>query len=150
VGITYINKVLSAPVACERTISLNLCNDVGIAGLSYSFVNWSRVKKYYSQWFNSQANFELGAIQLISIERNVYVCNLIAQHDIRVLDGFAPIRYEAIDIGFDRLSVEANKLKASVHLSKSEVLHAGGKWENVATIISETLLRARVPTYVYY
>lgn len=85
----------------------------------------------------------IGNISVINVEENVYVVNMIAQHDIRqkMLNGkwTKPIRYDALSECIRRVSqfikVDLADKHVSVHMPRIGCGLAGGNWTEVEKII---------------
>ena len=112
---------------------------------------WPAPEAQYRQWYKQgeAAGFRLGAIQLFEVEPGLAVANMIAQRDIRALNGVQPIRYDALRECLTTLAAQAAARKASVHMPRIGCGLAGGKWPEVEAIIEATLLAADVSVYVY-
>ena len=64
-------------------------------------------------------DFELGRVQFVQVEENLWVANLIGQHKInKDENGDAPIRYNAIEKGLEAVSDFAKTNNASVHMPR--------------------------------
>lgn len=87
---------------------------------------------------------------MVQVEKDLWVCNMIGQHKtISNSNGIPPIRYEAVEKCLEKLSNEALQLNASIHMPRIGCGLAGGKWEEIESIIERTLLRNNVKVYVY-
>lgn len=111
---------------------------------------WKQPESEYRKWFQSGENFNLGKIQTVQVEEDVWVCNMIGQHKtISNSKRIPPIRYEAVEKCLNKLIDEALQLNASVHMPRIGCGLAGGKWEEIEPIIERTLLKNNVEVYVY-
>lgn len=93
--------------------------------------------------------FDLGQVQFMRFEENLWVANLIAQRGIRRSGGKPPVRYDAIRTGLEKVSGFANRMSASVHMPRIGCGLAGGSWDEIEPIIEETLIKAGVRVTVY-
>ena len=71
---------------------------------------------------------------------------MVAQH------GYGPstrprIRYGALTDALDQLEAIASDRRASVHMPRIGVGHAGGNWELISELIDERLVRRGVPVF---
>jgi O-acetyl-ADP-ribose deacetylase (regulator of RNase III) len=112
---------------------------------------WKAPEKQYREWFRSSSRIQLGDVQFVQVEPNLYVANVIGQHGIRSKSSSnPPIRYEAIASGLATLSAFALDHNASVHMPRIGCGLAGGKCEVIEPIIARTLIETGVEVTVYY
>lgn len=111
---------------------------------------WKEPEAEYRNWFASKDNFELGQVQFVQVEENLWVANLIGQHKIhKGANGEPPVRYEAIQQGMTQVAKKAIELGASVHMPRIGCGLAGGKWEKIEPILLEELTAQELETTVY-
>jgi len=143
----------TAPEEEGNKIIVHICNDIGAWGKGFVLAlskRWKQPEKSYKEWFKPTDSFELGAIQLVQVESDIWVANLIGQHKIRKDEkGNPPIRYEAVFEGLNKVTKEAEKLKASVHMPRIGCGLAGGKWPQIEPLIEKTLIKKEIKTVVY-
>ncbi|GAA3594302.1 macro domain-containing protein [Flavivirga amylovorans] len=111
---------------------------------------WSMPESSYRAWHKSQNNFELGKVQFVKVENDLWIANVIGQHKIRKDEqGNPPIRYEAIEKGMQGVLIKAKELNASVHMPRIGCGLAGGKWERIEPILQDCLIKNEIKTIVY-
>jgi O-acetyl-ADP-ribose deacetylase (regulator of RNase III) len=152
--IHYVKGDATAPQAKGIKIIAHICNDIGGWGKGFVLAvskRWNEPEKEYRKWhrFRSENNFALGEIQVVQVEKYMYVANMIGQKGIKTGSNGIPVRYEAIEKCLETLTIEAIELKASVHMPRIGCGLAGGKWEQIEPIIGRTLLDKNVEVYVY-
>ncbi|MDR4891759.1 MULTISPECIES: macro domain-containing protein [unclassified Chryseobacterium] len=152
--IQYLKGDATVPEAKGIKIIAHICNDVGGWGKGFVLAvsrRWEEPEKEYRNWhhFRSKNNFALGEIQLVQVERYIYVANMVGQKGIKTGSKGVPVRYDAIEKGLEKLANEALELNASVHMPRIGCGLAGGKWEEIEPIIERTLLAKNVEVYVY-
>lgn len=152
--IQYLKGDATAPQAKGIKIIAHICNDIGGWGKGFVLAiskRWGAPEKEYRNWhrFRSKNNFALGEIQLVQVEKYIYVANIIGQKGIKTGSNGVPVRYDAIEKALEKLSNETLLLNASVHMPRIGCGLAGGKWEEVEPIIERTLLEKNVEVYVY-
>jgi O-acetyl-ADP-ribose deacetylase (regulator of RNase III) len=96
----------------------------------------------------------LGDIQIVNINTDIFVGNIFGQHDIKPINGIAPIRYDAIRAGLNKTykalnEAKANNVEISVHLPKIGAGLAGGDWNIIEKIIEEELISKGIDVTVY-
>ncbi len=152
-NINYIKGDATTPIGEDNKIIVHICNDIGGWGKGFVMAlsrRWQKPEKEYRAWYASGEGFELGALQLVAVEDNLWVANLIGQHKLRKgADGSPPIRYDAIQKGLKSLGAKAIELNASVHMPRIGCGLAGGKWEEIEPIILDALIDKKVAVTVY-
>lgn len=150
---TYLKGDATNPHVEGNKIIAHICNDIGGWGKGFVLAisnRWEMPENEYRKWFKSGENFKLGEIQIVQVEESLWICNMIGQHKTSTNSkGIPPIRYEAVEQCLEKLSVEAIKLNASIHMPRIGCGLAGGKWEEIELIIERTLLQNHVKVYVY-
>ncbi|WP_343585003.1 Appr-1-p processing protein [Flavobacterium sp.] len=151
--IQYIKGDATSPEGTENKIIVHVCNDIGGWGKGFVMAiskRWKTPEKQYREWFKSKNDFELGKVQFIQVEEDLWVANLIGQHKInKDENGGAPIRYQAIEEGLGAVSDFAKTNNASVHMPRIGCGLAGGKWEMIEPIILKTLSSQDIKVVVY-
>ncbi|PIF43847.1 O-acetyl-ADP-ribose deacetylase (regulator of RNase III) [Chryseobacterium sp. 52] len=151
--IQYLKGDATNPKAEGNKIIAHICNDIGGWGKGFVVAvskRWKQPEKEYREWFKNGGNFNLGEIQMVQTEKDIWVCNMIGQHKIMTnSNGVQPIRYEAVEECLEKLANEALKFNAEVHMPRIGCGLAGGKWEEIEPIIERTLLRNDISVYVY-
>ena len=93
--------------------------------------------------------FELGKVQFLKVDDQLWVGNLIGQHGTAKRGGKPPIRYEAIETGLRSVAEFAREHQASVHMPRIGCGLAQGRWEEIEPIIQDTLIASGVDVTVY-
>ncbi|WP_031064482.1 macro domain-containing protein [Streptomyces sp. NRRL F-5527] len=153
-GITYLRGDATVPSVKGVKIVAHVCNDIGGWGKGFVLAlsrRWPEPEAAYRAWHRDRAagGFGLGAVQLVQVERYVWVANMIGQRGIRTGSKGVPVRYEAIDTALDRLAGHARELDASVHMPRIGCGLAGGTWSRVEPLVEERLVRRGIPVTVY-
>ncbi|SIS91750.1 O-acetyl-ADP-ribose deacetylase (regulator of RNase III), contains Macro domain [Chryseobacterium ureilyticum] len=152
--IQYIKGDATVPQTKGIKIIAHICNDIGGWGKGFVLAvskRWEAPEKEYRNWhrFRSKNNFALGEIQIIQVEKYIYVANMIGQKGIKTGSNGVPVRYEAIEKCLETLSNEALSLNASIHMPRIGCGLAGGKWTEIEPIIERTLLNKNVEVFIY-
>ena len=153
-SIQYIIGDATAPAGHEPSIIAHVCNDVGAWGRGFVLdisKRWPEPQAQYRAWYEQRAtnDFRLGAVQLVRVADELWVANLIAQHNIVPRDNVPPIRYDALRQALEKLAADARHKRAQVHMPRIGCGLAGGTWELVQPIIEQTLCRSDIPVFVY-
>ena len=151
--INYILGDATNPNVDGSKIIVHVCNDIGGWGKGFVMAiskRWKEPEYEYRKWFNSKDNFLLGEVQFVKVEDDIWVSNVIGQHNInKDKNGNAPIRYEAIKMGLEKVAQFAKENNGSVHMPRIGCGLAGGIWEKIEPLIKECLLINDIETYVY-
>ena len=140
-SIHYLTGDATHPVGDGNKIIAHVCNDVGKWGKGFVLAISKRWREPRDEFMlqHSRRALMLGRVQLVRVEKRVFVANMVAQHDIVARDGVPPIRYDALLECLKQLGFEAHQRQASIHLPRIGCGLAGGKWETVEKLITDTL-----------
>lgn len=149
----YLKGDATSPQEMGNKIIVHVCNDMGGWGKGFVVAiskRWQEPEKQYREWFKSQDNFELGEVQFVQVESDLWVANIIGQRKInKDENGNPPIRYEAIEQGLQKVANFANEIKASVHMPRIGCGLAGGTWDRIEPLIGHRLLSKLINVTVY-
>lgn len=151
--INYIKEDATNPQGIENKIIVHICNDIGGWGKGFVMAiskKWKTPEQKYREWYKTADKFELGEVQFVQVENNLWVSNLIGQHKInKDENGQAPIRYNAIEIGLQKVAEFALKVNATVHMPRIGCGLAGGTWDKIEPILLKTLIEKGINVTVY-
>lgn len=151
--INYRKGDATSPVGEGNKIIVHVCNDIGGWGKGFVMAlskRWREPETEYRQWAKSGDNFELGQVQFVLVESNVWVANVIGQRDVRKdSEGNPPVRYDAIGAGLQKVATFAKMHAASVHMPRIGCGLAGGTWDRMEPVIREVLSDVGVEVVVY-
>ncbi|MFJ4629974.1 macro domain-containing protein [Streptomyces sp. NPDC088847] len=152
--INYVRGDATVPSVKGVKVIAHVCNDIGGWGKGFVLAlsrRWPEPEKAYRAWHRDRAanDFGLGAVQLVQVERQVWVANMVGQRGIRTGSKGVPVRYDAIDTALTRLAERAAELDASVHMPRIGCGLAGGTWSRVEPLITERLVGRGIAVSVY-
>lgn len=151
--INYLKGDATNPMAEGNKIIVHICNDLGGWGKGFVMAiskRWKLPEQKYREWFKSNENFNLGQVQFVQVENELWIANLIGQHKInKDENGNAPIRYEAILIGLELVAKFAIENNATIHMPRIGCGLAGGTWDKIEPIINSTLVENNLMVSVY-
>lgn len=151
--VNYIVGDATNPKKEANKIIVHICNDIGGWGKGFVMAiskRWKEPELKYREWFKTKENFELGQVQFVKVENEIWVANLIGQHKInKDENGNAPIRYDAILSGLELVGQFAIEKNATVHMPRIGCGLAGGTWNEIEPLIEKTLMTNGIETYVY-
>jgi O-acetyl-ADP-ribose deacetylase (regulator of RNase III) len=152
--IRYVRGDATTPLGKGPKVVAHVCNDRGGWGKGFVLAvsrRWPEPEAAYRRWHRERARngFGLGAVQIVQVERLVWVANMVGQHGIRPGSEGPPVRYEAIDAALGVLAARAAELAASVHMPRIGCGLAGGRWERVEPLVAARLVAAEVAVTVY-
>ncbi len=153
-SISYVTGDATAPIGAGTKIIVHVCNDMGGWGRGFVVAvskRWREPEERYRQWFREGGPqpFELGQVQFVEAHPDLWVANLIGQHGIRSEGGQPPIRYDAIRTGLASVRDFARPRSASVHMPRIGAGLAGGRWDEIAPIVTTELVEHDVSVTVY-
>lgn len=128
----------------------HICNDKKRWGsgfvISVSEVN-PEPEQQYRAWSEScNGDLPLGKTQIIQIDDDIWVANMIAQHDTKVIDGVPPLRIDALRNCLKYVNEIAKLVGATIHAARIGAVRSGGKWEDIEKVLMSVLT---VETYIY-
>ena len=152
--IKYLVGDATRPQGKGPKIIAHVCNDIGAWGKGFVMAvsnRWKLPEREYRKWAKDgeSKGFRLGNIQLLDVEKELWVANMIGQHGIRKKGGKPPIRYEALESCLLKLEEQADELKASVHMPRIGAGLAGGDWNIISKLIQERLADRGIEVFVY-
>lgn len=151
--VNYIIGDATNPQTKGNKIIVHVCNDIGGWGKGFVMAiskRWKQPEQQYRQWFKSNENFRLGQVQFVQVEEELWVANLLGQHKInRDENGNAPIRYEAILLGLEKVVQFAIDKHATVHMPRIGCGLAGGTWDEIEPLINKSMVESEIETFVY-
>jgi len=151
--INYTTGDATDPITEGNKIIVHISNDIGGWGKGFVMAiskRWKQPEQNYRDWYKSKEDFILGAVQFVQVENDLWVANLIGQHKInKDENGNAPIRYDAVLEGLDKVAKFALEKGATVHMPRIGCGLAGGTWDRIEPLITESLTAHNVDTYVY-
>lgn len=133
-NIHFLQGDATSPQAKGNKIIAYVCNDIGGWGRGFVLAisrRWPQPESEYRRWYRGRASndFGLGAVQLVAVERYIWIANLVGQHGTKTGSKGPPIRYDAIAQCLVTLAGLANFHSASVHMPRIGCGLAGGKWD---------------------
>ena len=152
-AINYLTGDATSPKTNGNKIIVHICNDIGAWGKGFVLAisrKWNRPKNEYQSWCKSSDNFNLGEVQFVKVENDIWIANLIGQHKINKDEfGNPPIRYDAVLSGLNKIANFAMKINATVHMPRIGCGLAGGTWNKIEPLLNQSLIFNDIETYVY-
>ncbi len=152
--IRYTIGDATAPHGDGAKVIAHVCNDIGGWGRGFVLAvskRWPAPEAAYRMWAveGGETPFALGNTQFVEVADNLWVANMVAQRDVRTVDGVPPIRYDALTATLQQVAGFAIRNGASVHMPRIGCGLAGGDWNIVSTIVTRELVANGVETYLY-
>ena len=152
--IEYVTGDATQPAGDGPRVIVHICNDIGAWGAGFVLAlsrRWLQPEARYRAWSqgNEDTPFKLGQVQFVAVEPDLWVANLIGQHNIRRLKGVPPIRYAAVRTGLKRVAEFAQEHGATAHMPRIGAGLAGGDWATIEAIIAEELGSRGIAVTVY-
>lgn len=156
--INYVKGDATRPISGGPKVVIHICNDIGAWGKGFVLAiskRWSKPEKDYRNLSDNYHKkfdkpIELGLVQFVKVEDDIWVANMIAQHGIRRgIGGKPPIRYDALRICLEKVAKFAIEKNASIHCPRIGSGLAGGKWDEVSILIEKYLCSKDISIYIY-
>ena len=161
--IIYTKGDATNPTGGGVKIITHICNDVGGWGKGFVIAiskRWSGPEDEYRKWYQAKTGalqdsvrferlerkdkdsdeykFELGKVQFVKVDAEIWVANMIAQRDVVPnKDGVPPIRYFFVSECLERVGQFAKRQNASIHMPRIGCGLAGGQWSEIEKIIDD-------------
>jgi O-acetyl-ADP-ribose deacetylase (regulator of RNase III) len=164
--ITYLKGDVTEVCVDEGIrIIAHICNDIGKMGSGVAkalMKKWPTVRERYLAWHISGKEFKGGQIQVVKVERFLYVVNMIGQNGVRGKGNLVPANLKDIDRCLFQLSNFINCFRAiddfikfpfcvenniTLHLPRIACGLAGQTWNNIEPIVIKHLNHS--PVYIY-
>ena len=151
-SIQYVEGDATYPeeIAGGFKIVAHVCNDYG--GWKRGFAvavskRWKEPERYYKNWSTINYgrvvpifNFELGSIQIVKVEEDIFVANMVAQGGDKSASNPTALRYDYLRVCLGKLAERCKDIGATVHMPKIGTGLGGGDWSVIEKIIEEVLL----------
>lgn len=146
------------PVKQGNKVIFHICNDRGKWGAGFVLAvsnRWPGVGKEYYHWHSGRSNlgkpFQLGEVQFVEVEDDLWVANMIAQTLGWSHDGVVspPIRYNALKNCLNQVRQFCIMADASAHAPKIGSGLAGGDWNKIEQIITECMTGVDITIYEF-
>lgn len=135
-------------------IIAHVCNDAGGWGRGFVVAlnrRWREPRRAYKEWYRQHhqgwggAEFKLGRVSFVRVERDIVVANMIAQRGIRNPGDPPAVDYDALR---ECLHYVADCAYGNVNDPKMESIHmprigsglGGGDWGTIETIIYQEMV----------
>lgn len=143
--INYVKGDATRPQGKGIKIICHVCNDIGAWGAGFVLAlsaRWS----YPEHFYRARQKYPLGHVDILSVEGDIYVANMIAQHGLRSSSDAIPLRYIALAEALSKVNEVAVNIGAELHMPRIGCGLAGGSWEAVESVIRENV---HVDVWVY-
>ncbi len=152
--ITCLTGDATAPEIKGSKIIAHICNDIGAWGKGFVMAisnRWPEPESKYKEWQKKKEinDFDMGAVQFVQVEEDLWVANMVGQHDVQPTEDGPPIRYDAVEECLGKVVDKALSLNATVHMPRIGCGLAGGRWEEIEPIIILQLCSKKIEVYVY-
>lgn len=150
--------VLNDAPCLKRKIIVHCCNNLGAMGSGVAkaiidkyprvydeYVKWHKFEHY--QLGTQTIPFELGQIQIVPVEKFVYIVNMIGQNGVVGRDNPKPVRYAAIIRCMEKVRKLCKKIDGEIHAPFFATGLAQGNKDTIVELINE--IWHDLPVYIY-
>jgi len=153
--ITYVKGDATYPQGTGPKVIAHCVNDIGKWGSGFVLAlnkRWMKPREQYFKWASpgiySPTPFELGQVQFVQVEPELWVANIVGQHQT-IRENDKPVRYDALRIGLRTVADFCIQKSASMHAPRLGSGLARGSWPVIEDIIEEEIVQAGVSATVY-
>lgn len=153
---------VTSPIGDGKKLICHIVNDQGLMGSGVAkalFDKWPIVRHEYIRWYNecqrveNKDFFNLGDVQFVVCEPNIYVANMVAQHMVGSDEfGNPPIRYDALNTCLRyilKVGIKALRID-SIHIPyKMGADRAGGDWNKIVKMLENTFCKNGISVTAY-
>jgi O-acetyl-ADP-ribose deacetylase (regulator of RNase III) len=164
--INYLTGNAIEPVGDGIKVIAHIVNDAGGFGAGFVMAlnnKWPShgPKHWYKEWYKqgkwNGKDFVLGQIQTIQVEKDIFVCNMIAQRDFKRLEENGTIldipncNLTSLRECLIRLRIHCENLgiKVSIHMPRIGCGLGGESWDRVERVIDSVFEHSSLPVFVY-
>lgn len=133
----------------------HVVNDIGKWGSGFVLsINkrWLKPREEYFKWASgylpSAPPFELGQVQFVQVEPELWVANMIAQHQT-IRENASPIRYESLRKCLKTVAEFCIEERAEMVGPRFGSGLARGSWEVIADIVKDEVLSQDIEVTIY-
>jgi O-acetyl-ADP-ribose deacetylase (regulator of RNase III) len=146
--LTFAAGDATRPEGDGPKIIAHVCNNAGGWGAGFVLAlsaRWAAPERAY-RYHGSP--YDLGSVQLVQAEPELWVANMIAQRGYGLAAG-PPIRYGALGLCLALVADAAEARGASVHMPRIGCGLAGGRWDRIEPLVVAALCDRGIPVTVY-
>lgn len=144
--INYVIGDATRPIGDGIKIIPHIVNNINRWGSGFVLAISARWT-YPEDFYRARQSYPLGHADVLTVEEDIMVANMIAQHRIRPdSDGNPPIRYDALKTALKKVNDIALEKNATLHAPKFGAGLSGGDWNIIEGIIKEVVT---VPITIY-
>jgi hypothetical protein len=140
------------PRGNDIKIIAQVVNTTAATGLGFgkSLVkNYPIVKDELAKWAKNKLTFKLGESNLVKLNNQLYVFQMLAQKGLFPKAGEIPLKYDALRICLNSLTLTAKELGASIHMPQIGAGQARGDWNIILGMIYDELITRDVKVNIY-
>ena len=162
--VKYVQGDATEPQGDNIALLVHCCNNIGAWGAGFVLAlskRWGLPEAAYRDWAGGRSKsiyppFELGQVQVVQVEKNIFVANMIGQAGVGSgPQGAPPVRYDAIAKALDEVCRMAEAIEEAcgntceVHCPKFGAGLAGGDWNKIEQLLIDHLVAKGVMVTAY-
>lgn len=153
--INYVVGDATYPIGDGPKVIAHCVNDIGKFGSGFVLSlnkRWLKVREEYFKWaageLPSEPPFELGQVQFVQVEPELWVANIVGQHQT-IRENKFPVRYDALKQGLRTVAEFCLSNNATFNAPRLGSGLAQGSWPIIAEIIENEVCKLGVDVTVY-
>ncbi|MFP5041627.1 ImmA/IrrE family metallo-endopeptidase [Parasediminibacterium sp. JCM 36343] len=111
--------------------------------------NFPLVKTELQKWQEDKSRFKLGQTNTFRVEKDIYICQMLAQKGLFEKNGEIPLKYPSLRDCLIELSDYALEIGATVHMPMIGAGQAKGDWNMIMGIIHDELIGKNIKVSIY-
>lgn len=154
--IRYIIGDATQPQGEDKKLIIHCCNDIGVWGAGFVTAlskRWKQPEQSYREWMSDRTDgyTQLGQVQFCpTTDPDIRVANIIGQHRVgEDENGNSPVRYDALEQGFQTVARYAMEYDASVHGPRLGSGLAGGDWKRIESLLEHEIVSKGISVTIY-
>ena len=132
-------------------IIAHICNNLGLWGAGFVVAlgkRYPKAKAEYLDWHRQRGSLSLTDIQLVQVEKQVWVANMIAQNGVWTCKNPRPLCYESLELCLMRLRMIAFEHNAAIQMPKIGTGLGRGDWKIIQGLIQKCLANNDTDVFV--
>ena len=149
-NIIYLKGDATEPIGEGHKVIAHVCNDVGGWGAGFVLALSRKWKDPELSYRNAiKEHLGLGDCSIAYVREDITVFNMIAQAGYVSAKNPVAIRYNALEICFEKMIEYIKFHNATIHMPRIGCGLAGGSWDKVEPIIKKHFSENDIQVYIY-
>lgn len=147
-SIQFVTGDATQPNGSGLRVICHICNDRGAWGAGFVVAlsrHWLEPERLYRE----HSSLELGEVMFATVEDDIMVANMVAQHGFPTRERPCALDYAALETCLRTVARFCLEQGASMHAPRFGAGIAGGDWNKIEQLIVSSVLTVGVPVTIY-